>query len=189
MTIAGISSIKNLDVKKRAFLSAAGIPLISPLVDLGNYVMLEIGSPMHVFDLDLLDLPINILFQSNNEPFQIIGGDLKNLESSSLTIQDQQGVQAVAGIIGGEKTSVSKNTNNIAVEAAFFYPDKIVNEARKYGLATDASHRFERGVDPTIQKKALERFIFLLDDIAEYDSVKCFEGDSQTVKSIGGLQA
>ena len=183
MTIAGISSIKNLDVKKRAFLSAAGIPLISPLVDLGNYVMLEIGSPMHVFDLDLLDLPINILFQSNNEPFQIIGGDLKNLESSSLTIQDQQGVQAVAGIIGGEKTSVSKNTINIAVEAAFFYPDKIVNEARKYGLATDASHRFERGVDPTIQKKALERFIFLLDDIAEYDSVKCFEGDSQTVKS------
>ena len=86
MTIAGISSIKNLDVKKRAFLSAAGIPLISPLVDLGNYVMLEIGSPMHVFDLDLLDLPINILFQSNNEPFQIIGGDLKNLESSSLTM-------------------------------------------------------------------------------------------------------
>ena len=104
MTITGISSIKNLDVKKRAFLSAAGIPLISPLVDLGNYVMLEIGSPMHVFDLDLLDLPINVLFQSNNEPFQIIGGDLKNLEASSLTIQDQKGVQAVAGIIGGEKT-------------------------------------------------------------------------------------
>ena len=183
MTIGGIRSIKNLDSKKRNFLLAAGVPLISPLVDLGNYVMLEIGSPMHVFDLDLLDLPINVLFQSNNEPFRIIGGDLKNLEDSSLTIQDQKGVQAVAGVIGGEKTAVSKSTKNIAVEAAFFYPDKIVNEARKYGLATDASHRFERGVDPAIQKQALERFIFLLGAIAEYDSVKCFEGDSQAVKS------
>jgi phenylalanyl-tRNA synthetase beta chain len=182
MTIAGIRALKNLDRKKRNFLSAAGVPLISPLVDLGNYVMLELGSPMHVFDLDLLDLPINVLFQSNNESFQIIGGDLKNLENSSLIISDQKGVQAVAGIIGGEKTSVSKSTKNIAVEAAFFHPDKIVNEARKYGLATDASHRFERGVDPVMQKQALERFIFLLDDIAEYDSVKCFEGDSQAVK-------
>jgi len=183
MTITGLSSIKNLDSKKRNFLSAAGVPLISPLVDLGNYVMFEIGAPMHVFDLDLLDLPINVLFNFNNEPFQIIGGDLKNLEDSSLTIQDQKGVQAVAGIIGGEKTSVSKNTTSIAVEAAFFHPDKIVNQARKYGLATDASHRFERGVDPAIQKKALERFLFLLDDIAEYDAVKCIEGNSQALKT------
>ena len=183
MTIKGLSSIKNLDIKKRNFLSAAGVPLISPLVDLGNYVMLEIGAPMHVFDLDLLDLPINVLFNFNNEPFQIIGGDFKNIENSSLTILDQKGVQAVAGIIGGEETSVSKNTTNIAVEAAFFHPDKIVNQARKYGLATDASHRFERGVDPLIQKKALERFLFLLDDIAEYDSVKCTEGNSPALKS------
>ena len=183
MVITGLNSIKNLDSKKRNFLSAAGVPLISPLVDLGNYVMLEIGAPMHVFDLDLLDLPINVLFNSHNEPFQIIGGDLKNLEDSSLTIQDQKGVQAVAGIIGGEKTSVSKNTTSIAVEAAFFHPDKIVNQARKYGLATDASHRFERGVDPAIQKKALARFLFLLDDIVEYDAVKCVEGNTQALKT------
>ena len=102
MKIIGLSSIKNLDSEKKDFLSAAGVPLISPLVDLGNYVMLEIGAPMHVFDLDLLDLPINVFFNFDNEPFQIIGGDLKNLEDSSLTIQDQKGVQAVAGIIGGE---------------------------------------------------------------------------------------
>ena len=69
------------------------------------------------------------------------------------------------------------------MEAAFFHPDKIVNQARKYGLATDASHRFERGVDPAIQKKALERFLFLLDDIAEYDAVKCIEGNSQALKT------
>ena len=183
MTIKGIGSIKNLDSKKRNFLLAAGVPLISPLVDLGNYVMLEIGAPMHIFDLDRLELPINILFKSNNEPFQVIGGDYKNLDASSLTIQDQKGVQAVAGIIGGEKTSVSKNTTNIAVEAAFFHPDKIVNQARKYGIATDASHRFERGVDPAVQKQALERFLFLLKGIATYDSVKCFEGDSKALKT------
>ncbi|MDB9812972.1 phenylalanine--tRNA ligase subunit beta [Gammaproteobacteria bacterium] len=183
MKIIGLSSIKNLDSEKKDFLSAAGVPLISPLVDLGNYVMLEIGAPMHVFDLDLLDLPINVLFNFDNEPFQIIGGDLKNLEDSSLTIQDQKGVQAVAGIIGGEKTSVSKNTTSIAVEAAFFHPDKIVNQARQYGLATDASHRFERGVDPAIQKQALERFLFLLDDIAKYDAVKGVEGSSQALKA------
>ena len=183
MAIKGLSSIKNLDIKKKNFLSAAGVPLINPLVDLGNYVMLEIGAPMHIFDLDLLDLPINVIFNADNKPFQIIGGDHKNIEDSSLTIQDQNGVQAVAGIIGGENTSISKNTTNIAVEAAFFYPDKILNQARKYGLATDASHRFERGVDPAIQKKALERFLFLLDGMAKYDGLKCLEGNSQALKT------
>ena len=184
MVIKGIHSIKNLDSKKKNFLLAAGVPLINPLVDLGNYVMLEIGSPMHVFDFDLLDLPINVMFKSIEKPFQAIGGDYKNLDVSSLTIHDQSGVQAVAGIIGGEQTSVSKKTTNIAVEAAFFYPEKIVNQARKYGLATDASHRFERGVDPTIQKKALERFLFLLSSVAEYESVNSYEGNSKPLKLL-----
>ena len=184
MVIEGIHSIKNLDSKKKNFLLAAGVPLINPLVDLGNYVMLEIGSPMHVFDFDLLDLPINVMFKSIEKPFQAIGGDYKNLDVSSLTIHDQSGVQAVAGIIGGEQTSVSKKTTNIAVEAAFFYPEKIVNQARKYGLATDASHRFERGVDPTIQKKALERFLFLLSSVAEYESVNSYEGNSKPLKLL-----
>jgi len=183
MVINGISSLKSLDHQKRNFLSTAGVPLIHPLVDLGNYVMLEIGAPMHIFDLDCLELPINVVFQANNKPFQVIGGDYKNLQASSLTIQDQNGIQAVAGIIGGEKTSVSKKTKNIAVEAAFFNPNKIVNQARKYGLATDASHRFERGVDPKLQQKALARFLFLLHDIATYDSLECFEGDVQSLKT------
>ena len=104
------------------------------------------------------------------------------MESSSLTIQDQRGIQAIAGIIGGESTSVARNTTNIAVEAAFFNPDKIANQARKYGLATDASHRFERGVDPALQQKALARFLFLLKDIAQYDSIECYEGSSVKLK-------
>ena len=184
MSIRGVSSIRSLDTKKQRFLLAAGVPLISPLVDLGNYVMLEMGTPMHIFDLDRLALPINVLFPAiRNSSLQVIGGEQKNIDISSLTIQDQEGIQALAGIIGGDKTSVSKQTKNIAVEAAFFYPEKIMNQARKYGLATDASHRFERGVDPELQKQALARFLFLLSDVAKYDSMECFEGSSKLFKT------
>jgi len=183
MLVQGLHSVKALDKKKRNFLTAAGVPLIHPLVDLGNYVMLEMGTPMHVFDLDHLELPLNIAFPaSNKNSFQAIGGDSKTVEPSSLTIQDQKGIQAIAGIIGGHETSVSKNTKSVAVEAAFFNPDKIANQARKYGLATDASHRFERGVDPALQQQALARFLFLLQEIARYDSIESYEGSSVKVK-------
>ena len=141
------------------------------------------GTPMHVFDSDHLELPLNILFPiSKKTPFQAIGGDTKIVEPSSLTIQDQKGIQAIAGIIGGHETAVSKSTKSIAVEAAFFNPDKIANQARKYGLATDASHRFERGVDPELQQQALARFLFLLKGIAQYDSIGCYEGSSAKLK-------
>ena len=167
LLIKGLQSIKELDAKKKNFLKKAGIPLIHPLVDLGNYVMLEIGAPMHVFDLDKLNLPISVSFpRNNNINLEVIGGDQKKIQTSSLTICDKSGVQAIAGIIGGQKSSVSKYTSNIAIEAAFFKPEKIANQARLYGLATDASHRFERGIDPTIQKIALERYLLLLDRIA-----------------------
>jgi phenylalanyl-tRNA synthetase beta chain len=175
MMVKGLQKIKNLDTKKRTFIESAGIPLINPLVDLGNYVMLELGAPMHVFDFAKLALPINVLFpQDKNNAVTVIGGDVKDVQSSSLTIQDQSGIQAIAGIIGSEASSVSSSTSSIAVEAAFFRPEVIVNKARMYGLATDASHRFERGVDPELQQPALERYLFLLDQIAEYDSVELY---------------
>lgn len=183
MLVEKLQKIKNLDAKKRNFIDSAGIPLIHPLVDLGNYVMLEIGAPMHVFDLDKLDLPINVQFpKSNNNSLEVIGGDLKDIQSSSLTIQDQSGIQAIAGIIGSKRSAVSSNTANIAVEAAFFKPETIVNQARKYGLSTDASHRFERGVDPEIQKLALERYLFLLNEIAAYESVELYKSHSKKEK-------
>ena len=183
MLVQGLQKIRNLDAKKRSFIESAGIPLINPLVDLGNYVMLETGAPMHVFDLAKLVFPINVQFpKAKNTPLTVIGGDLKDVQSSSLTIQDQSGIQAIAGIIGSEASSVSSDTNNIAVEAAFFRPEIIVNQARKYGLSTDASHRFERGVDPEIQQLALERFIFLLNQLAEYDSVKIYYSESPKAK-------
>ena len=183
MLIEGLQKIKDLDSKKQNFIESAGVPLIHPLVDLGNYVMLEIGAPMHVFDLDKLELPINIKFPSSkNNSLEVIGGDLKDIQSASLTIQDQSGIQAIAGIIGSERSAVSSNTSNIAVEAAFFKPETIVNQARKYGLATDASHRFERGVDPEIQQLAIERYAFLLNQIATYDSIKLYHSQSKKTK-------
>jgi phenylalanyl-tRNA synthetase beta chain len=183
MLVKGLQKIKNLDSKKRSFLESAGIPLINPLVDLGNYVMLELGAPMHVFDLAKLTLPINVrLPQDKNNSVTVIGGDLKDVQPSSLTIQDQSGIQAIAGIIGSEASSVSLSTSSIAVEAAFFRPEVIVNQARKYGLATDASHRFERGVDPELQQPALERYLFLLDQIAKYDSVELYYSYSKKTK-------
>ena len=183
MVIQGLQKVNNLDAKKRSFIESAGIPLINPLVDLGNYVMLEIGAPMHVFDLAKLALPINVRFpKEDNTSVTVIGGDTKDVRSSSLTIQDQSGIQAIAGIIGSESSSVSSNTTNIAVEAAFFRPEAIMNQARKYGLSTDASHRFERGVDPEIQQLALERYLFLLNQIAEYDSVALYYSHSRKTK-------
>jgi len=183
MLVKGLQKIKNLDSKKQIFIESAGIPLINPLVDLGNYVMLELGAPMHVFDLAKLTLPINVRFpQDKNNSVTVIGGDLKDVQPSSLTIQDQSGIQAIAGIIGSEVSSVSLSTSSIAVEAAFFRPEVIVNQARKYGLATDASHRFERGVDPELQQSALERYLFLLDQIAKYDSVELYCSYSKRTK-------
>ena len=178
LLIKGIGKLKQLDSQKRDLLINAGIPLINPLVDLGNYVMLEIGAPMHIFDLDRLSLPINVIFPNSKKSiFKAIGGDLKNVYSDTLTIQDNSGIQAIAGIIGGNDSSVKKNTKNIAVEAAFFKPDKIVNQARRYGLATDASHRFERGVDPKIQKLALERYLYLLQNITSFETKECFSAE------------
>jgi phenylalanyl-tRNA synthetase beta chain len=183
MLIKGLQKINQLDSKKRNFLVNAGVPLIHPLVDLGNYVMFEIGAPMHIFDLEKLSLPINVIFpKSKKNSLRVIGGDVKDIQPSSLTIQDQSGIQAIAGIIGGEESSVSKATKNIAVEAAFFKANKIVNQARKYGLATDASHRFERGVDPKIQALALERYLFLLNEIAEYNSSELYSSGSKGLK-------
>ncbi len=183
MLVKGLQKIKNLDAKKQSFIASAGVPLIHPLVDLGNYVMLEIGAPMHVFDLEKLHLPIDVQFpKSNNNSIEVIGGDIKDIQSSSLIIKDHSGIQAIAGIIGGAKSSVSSHTSNIAVEAAFFKPETIVNQARKYGLATDASHRFERGVDPEIQQLALERYLFLLNQISTYDSVQLYHSQSKRTK-------
>ena len=145
--VRNISKVKQLSANKRALLTKAEIPLIHPLVDLANYVMLEIGTPMHIFDLDKLSLPVSVGYLKKPSKVQVIGGEEKELQTSTLTIQDAKRVVAMAGIIGEQTSSVSKQTINIAIESAYFRPDKIINQSRLYGLTTDAGFRFERGVD------------------------------------------
>ena len=155
---------KSLPKNIKSLLESAGIPLIHPLVDLGNFVMLEQGTPLHVFDRETLSLPISVGFSVNKESLKVIGNEVKEITKDTLTIRDESGAIAIAGIIGGANTAVSDSTKSIAIEAAFFSPESLMNKARQYGLSTDASTRFERGVDPSIQAFALERYLDLLEE-------------------------
>lgn len=173
--VKNIRKVKQLTPKKRSLLTKAEIPLIHPLVDLANYVMLELGTPMHIFDLDQITLPISVGYLRKSQKVRVIGGEEKNLQTSTLAIKDAKKVVALAGIIGEKESSVSKKTINIAIESAYFKPDKIINQSRLYGLATEAGFRFERGVNPTLQEFAIERYLKLLSEIATFDSTDCYK--------------
>ena len=178
--VKNVSNIKELSADKRRLLTQAEIPLIHPLVDLANYVMLEIGTPLHIFDLDKIAMPISVGYPKKQQKVKVIGGEAKHFQTSTLAIMDNDRIVAMAGIIGEESSAVSKNTINIAIESAFFKPEKIINQSRLYGLTTDAGFRFERGVDPALQEFALERYLKLLSEIAFYNSVECYrEGFSK----------
>ena len=171
---------KSLPKNIKSLLESAGIPLIHPLVDLGNFVMLEQGTPLHVFDRETLSLPISVGFSVNKESLAVIGNEVKEITKDTLTIRDESGAIAIAGIIGGADTAVSDSTKSIAIEAAFFSPESLMNKARQYGLSTDASTRFERGVDPSIQAFALERYLDLLEEIASFKLIGCNKLEKKT---------
>ena len=135
---------------------------ISPVVDVTNYVMLELGQPMHGFDLTRLESPIRVRMAEEGESLQLLDGQEVTLRADTLVIADQQRPVAMAGIMGGEHSSVTGETRDILLESAFFSPMAISGKARSYGLHTDSSHRFERGVDPQLQNRAMERATQLL---------------------------
>lgn len=147
-------------------LRRGGIRAIHPVVDITNYVMLELGQPMHAFDLSLLDGGINVRMAKAEEAMTLLDGSEIELNDSSLVIADCKRVLALAGVMGGEDTGVTENTKNIFFESAFFAPMAVMGRARQYGLHTDSSHRFERGVDPQLQPRAIERATELLLAIA-----------------------
>ena len=146
-------------------LRRSGIRSIAPVVDVTNYVLLELGQPMHAFDLDRLSGGISVRKADSNESILLLDGQEIKLDNKTLVIADQSGPIAMAGIMGGESTGVTSNTSAIFLESAFFNPLNIAGRARNYGLHTDSSHRFERGVDFELQKKATERATQLLLDI------------------------
>ena len=162
--------IKNLDITKKSpiwmqeKLRRAGIRSIDAIVDVTNYVMLELGQPMHAFDKDCLAEKIIVRLAKKDEKLVLLSGEEVTLTEDTLVIADANGAVALAGIFGGKNSGVNENTKNIVLESAFFSPSAIKNRARSYGLSTDASHRFERGVDYTIARDAIERATkFILD--------------------------
>jgi phenylalanyl-tRNA synthetase beta chain len=120
---------------------------ISALVDISNYVMLELGRPSHVFDLDKVHGGLRVRWGRAGESAVLLNGQTITVDESVGVIADDHGVEALAGIMGGEATAVSLDTRNIYVEAAFWWPDSIRGRARRFNFSTDAAHRFERGVD------------------------------------------
>lgn len=143
-------------------LRRSGLRTIDPVVDVTNYVMLELGQPLHAFDLNTLSGGIVVRESTPNESMTLLDGSEIQLTDGTLVIADQQRPLALAGIMGGANSGVTAETRSIFLESAFFTPALIAGRARGYGLHTDASHRYERGVDWQLQRRAMERATELL---------------------------
>ena len=163
--------VKNVNVKAESpiwmqeKLRRCGIRSIDPVVDITNYVMLEQGQPMHAFDLAKIEGGIVVRLAEQGEKLTLLDGNEAELNSNTLVIADQNKALAIAGIFGGQDSGVTTETTDVLLEAAFFAPDHIRGRARAYGLHTDSSLRFERGVDSTLQAAAMERATQLLVEI------------------------
>lgn len=138
-------------------LARSGIRSISALVDIGNYVMMELGQPMHVFDADKLSGSIIVRRAEEGETLVCLNEKTVCLAENTLVIADEQGALSMAGMMGGEASAVSDGTRNIVLEAAWFAPEIIAGKSRQYGFGSDSSFRFERGVDFELQREAVER--------------------------------
>lgn len=138
-------------------LRCSGVRTINVIVDITNYVMLELGQPMHAFDNDLLKGDINVRYPNGSEKVKLLDESEHELKSDTLLISDDSGPLAMAGIMGGFDSAVTTESKNVFLESAFFLPESIIGKSRQYGLHTESSHRFERGVDPQLQEKAIER--------------------------------
>lgn len=163
--------ISNIDIKAatpiwlKEKLRRSGIRSIDAIVDITNYVMLELGQPMHAFDLANIQDKICVRMAEQNEAITLLDGQEIKLNADTLVIADAQKPLAIAGIMGGMHSGVSTSTTSIVLEAAFFEPIALAGKARSYGLHTDSSHRFERGVDFALNAQAIERASALILEI------------------------
>ncbi len=146
-------------------LERSGIRSISALVDITNYVLLELGQPLHAFDLATLQGDLQVRFAAAGETLVLLNDNEVSLKSDDLVIADEKGPVALAGIMGGKPTAVSEHTQAIFLESAFFTPEVMAGKARRLNLSTDSSYRFERGVDFGHTRQALERATALVLDI------------------------
>lgn len=160
--------IRNIDISRPSpawlqdKLVRAGLRSIDAVVDVTNYILLELGQPMHAFDLKKLQGAIHVRMAEQGESLVLLDGQEITLNADTMVIADERQALAIAGIMGGKSSAVSAGTRDLFLESAFFHPLAIAGRARSYGLHTDSSHRFERGVDYNLQQIALERATELL---------------------------
>jgi phenylalanyl-tRNA synthetase beta chain len=164
--IRGVNAGAQSPLWLRERLRRSGLRSINPIVDITNHVMLELGTPMHAYDLGKLRKGIDVRMARKGESVRLLDGSDVNLHERDLVIADAGGAIGLAGVMGGEGTAVSSATTDVFCEIAYFSPTHVRASARRHGLITDAAQRFERGVDPRAQERSMERATELLISIA-----------------------
>lgn len=163
--ITGVDATAATPLWLRRRLERSGIRPISALVDITNYVMMELGQPLHAFDNTRVDGDIHVRMARSGETLQLLNEQTVELQEDVLVIADERQILAMGGIMGGGQSGIHSATREIFLESAFFVPNAIAGRARRYGFTSDASHRFERGVDFRGARRALERATRLVQDI------------------------
>ncbi|MGB5475371.1 MAG: phenylalanine--tRNA ligase subunit beta [Gammaproteobacteria bacterium] len=160
--LRGVQATAETPLWMQERLRRSGLRSLGPLVDVTNYVMLELGQPMHAFDLARLSGGIRVRFAGQGERLTLLDEREIELDADTLVIADHDKVLAIAGVMGGMDSGVTDATADVFLECAFFPPESIAGCARRYAMHTDSAHRFERGVDPQLQARAIERATALL---------------------------
>jgi len=151
-------------------LARCGQRSVTALVDISNYVMFEYGRPSHIFDLDKIHGGLTVRWGRSGESLKLLNGNTIEVDEQVGVIADDEAVESLAGIMGGDATAVSDETKNVYVEAAFWWPEAVAGRSRRYNFTTDAGHRFERGVDPALTVEHVERITQLIIDICGGDA-------------------
>lgn len=154
---------------------------VSPLVDISNYVMFELGRPSHIFDLEKIHGGLDVRWGKPGEQLKLLNGNTITVDDKVGVIADDSQVESLAGIMGGDATAVSDDTKHIYIEAAFWWPKAVAGRSRRYNFSTDAGHRFERGVDPSLTVEHIERITQLVIDICGTPETACGPMDDHVV--------
>jgi phenylalanyl-tRNA synthetase beta chain len=160
-------------------LARCGQRSVTALVDISNYVMFELGRPSHIFDLDKIHGGLDVRWGRTGEQIKLLNGNTVIVDEKVGVIADDNQVESLAGIMGGDATAVSDDTRNVYVEAAFWWPKSIAGRSRRFNFSTDAGHRFERGVDPQLTVEHIERLTQLIIDICGVPDTTCGPIDDQ----------
>ncbi len=162
-------------------LARCGQRSVNALVDISNYVMFEYGRPSHIFDLDKIHGGLQVRWGRPGETLELLNGNTITVDDQVGVIADDAQVESLAGIMGGQATAVGDDTQNIYIEAAFWWPQAVAGRSRRYNFSTDAGHRFERGVDPSLTVAHIERITELVLDICGTAQTRVGPIDDQTL--------